>query len=123
MVTCPYALLSRKDPALRMGWGNIVQIYFFDLYWGDERFVDEDGISHFDEGSALYYGQRIADRIGRDVDYGSLKVHVRSGKGPLLAMISPSDGRGREQDALIGRLSLGVARRPVDGASALSTAW
>lgn len=105
---------------MRMGWGNIVQVYFFDLYWGDERFVDEDGISHFDEGSALYYGQRIADRIGRDADYGSLKVHVRSGNGELLAMIAPSDGRGREQDALIGRSSLGVFRRPVDVHSALS---
>lgn len=106
-----------------MGWGNIVQVYFFDLYWGDERFVDEDGISHFDEGSAVYYGQRIADRIGRDADYGSLKVHVRSGSGELLAVIAPSDGRGREQDALIGRHGLGVLRRRTDPAFALSTAW
>ncbi|AHK44397.1 MULTISPECIES: hypothetical protein [Ensifer] len=106
-----------------MGWGNIVQVYFFDLYWGDERFVDEDGISHFDEGSALYYGQRIADKIGRDADYGSLRVHVRSGSGEILATIAPSDGRGREQDALIGRGSLGVFRRPTETAAALPTAW
>lgn len=106
-----------------MGWGNIVQVYFFDLYWGDERFVDEDGISHFDEGSALYYGQRIADRIGRDADYGSLKVHVRSGKGALLAVIAPSDGRGREQDALIGRRSAGMVFHPAGCASTLSTGW
>ncbi|NVD38562.1 hypothetical protein HT585_06845 [Ensifer sp. HO-A22] len=106
-----------------MGWGNIVQVYFFDLYWGDERFVDEDGISHFDEGSALYYGQRIADKIGRDADYGSLKVHVRSDNGELLAVIAPSDGRGREQDALIGRHRAGVFRRPVEAVIALCTAW
>lgn len=106
-----------------MGRGNIVQVYFFDLYWGDERFVDEDGISHFDEGSALYYGQRIADKIGRDADYGSLKVHVRSGNGALLAVIAPSDGRRREQDALIGRHGLGKLRRPVEAVVALSTAW
>lgn len=106
-----------------MGRGNIVQVYFFDLYWGDERFVDEDGISHFDEGSALYYGQRIADKIGRDADYGSLKVHVRSGNGALLAVIAPSDGRRREQDALIGRQGLGILRRPVEAVIALSRAW
>ncbi|OOG67280.1 hypothetical protein B0E45_21655 [Sinorhizobium sp. A49] len=106
-----------------MGWGDIVQVYFFDLYWGDERFVDEDGISHFDEGSALYYGQRIADKIGRDADYGSLKVHVRSGNGELLAVIAPSDGRGREQDALIGRHRVGVLRRPVEAVIVLSAAW
>ncbi|WP_457583218.1 hypothetical protein [Ensifer canadensis] len=100
-----------------------MQVYFFDLYWGDERFVDEDGISHFDEGSALYYGQRIADRIGRDADYGSLKVHVRSGSGELLAIVAPSDGRGREQDALIGRGGLGVFRRPFEAAAVLSTGW
>ncbi|GEM_PF-1415545 len=123
MFICRHAHPSRNDPASRMGWGNIVQIYFFDLYWGDERFVDEDGISHFDEGSALYYGQRIADRIGRDADYGSLKVHVRSGKGELLAVIAPSDGRGREQDALIGRGNPGVFRRPAAAGSVLSTAW
>ncbi|PDT84401.1 hypothetical protein [Sinorhizobium sp. BJ1] len=85
-----------------------MQLYFFDLRWGDERFIDEDGIVHFDEGSALYYARRIADKIGRDADYGSLKVEVRSGEGKLLATVAPSEGRGHEQFAFIGR------RRPGD---------
>ncbi|ABR60106.1 hypothetical protein GOC91_19000 [Sinorhizobium medicae] len=80
-----------------------MQLYFFDLHWDDECFADDEGILHFDEGSALYYGQRIADRIGRDVDYGSLKVRVRSEAGVMLAALTPSQGRGVEQDALLGR--------------------
>ena len=92
-------------------WGKIVQLYFFDLLWGDEHFVDEDGISHFDEGSALYYGQRIADKIGRDADYGSLKVHVLSSNRKLLATIVPSIGRGIEQRALLGRCHVGASLR------------
>ena len=88
--------------------GKIVQLYFFDLHWGDEHFVDEDGIIHFDEGSALYYGQRIADKIGRDADYGSLKVEVFSSNRRLLATIVPSIGRGGEQRALLGRRHVGT---------------
>lgn len=83
--------------------GSIVQHYFFDLHFGDEQVVDEDGIDHFDEGSAVYYGQRIADKIGRDANYTSLKVHVRSPDGCVLAIIAASAGRGCEQVALIGR--------------------
>lgn len=77
--------------------------YFFDLHFGDEQVVDEDGIDHFDEGSALYYGQRIADKIGRDTDYRSLKVHVRALDGSVLAIVAASSGRAGEQMALIGR--------------------
>ena len=94
-------------------WGNDVQLYFFDLLWGDERFVDEEGIAHFDEGSALYYAQRTADKIGRDADYGSLKVEIRSSNGILLATVTPSEGRRREQLALIGRRYPGLFRQPV----------
>ncbi|WP_082909653.1 DUF6894 family protein [Sinorhizobium glycinis] len=90
--------------------------YFFDLHWGDEHFLDEEGIAHFDDGSALYYAQRIADRIGRDADYGSLKVQVRSGEGKPLATVAPSEGRGREQFALIGRRSPGVYRHHPESA-------
>ncbi|APG84595.1 DUF6894 family protein [Sinorhizobium americanum] len=87
-----------------------MRLYFFDLHWGEEQFLDEEGIAHFDEGSALYYAQRIADRIGRDVDYGSLQVKVRSSEGKLLATVSASAGRGREQFALMGRRSPDVLR-------------
>ncbi|MFM2278215.1 MAG: hypothetical protein RLZZ444_446, partial [Pseudomonadota bacterium] len=49
--------------------------YFFDLVMEDERVVDEDGIDYFDEGSALYYGQMVADRLARDNAEAALKVH------------------------------------------------
>lgn len=105
-----YACALRDRRNLRQGaiWGKIVQLYFFDLHWGDEHFVDEDGIIHFDEGSALYYGQRIADKIGRDADYGSLKVEVFSSNRRLLATIVPSIGRGGEQRALLARRHVGT---------------
>ncbi|WP_349437091.1 hypothetical protein [Pararhizobium sp. A13] len=77
--------------------------YFFDLHFAAERVVDEDGVDHFDVGSAVYYGQRIADKIGRDADYKSLKVHVRSLDGSVLAIVAASSGRAGEQVALIGR--------------------
>ncbi|MBB4187386.1 DUF6894 family protein [Sinorhizobium terangae] len=98
-----------------------MQLYFFDLRWGDERFVDDEGIAHFDEGSALYYAQRIADKIGRDAGYGSLKVEVRSKRGTLLATVVPSVGRGRERLALVGRRYPGLFRNPADGAPGPAT--
>ncbi|HEV7305860.1 DUF6894 family protein [Ensifer sp.] len=85
-----------------------MQRYFFDLQWDGERFVDDDGIHHFDEGSAIYYGQRIADRIGRDSDYSSLTVLVHSANRKLLATIRPSVGRGGEQRALLARRHVGT---------------
>ncbi|HEV7320963.1 MAG TPA: hypothetical protein VGO04_20385 [Ensifer sp.] len=85
-----------------------MQRYFFDLHWDDEHVVDEDGINHFDEGSALYYGQRIADKIGRDADYGSLKVEVFNSAHRLLATILPSIGRRHEQQALLGGRQIGA---------------
>ncbi|OKP64419.1 hypothetical protein BTE77_34870 [Ensifer adhaerens] len=88
-----------------------MQLYYYDLQWSDENVVDEDGVRHFDEGSALYYGQRIADRIGRDVDYGSLKVQVFNSERRLLATIVPSAGRGQEQRALLGRRFIGTPLR------------
>ena len=90
--------------------GEGMRLYFFDLCWGEDSFLDEEGVAHFDDGSALYYAQRIADKIGRDADYGSLKVQVRSSEGKLLATVAPSEGRGREQFALIGRGRPGLLR-------------
>ncbi|WEX87061.1 hypothetical protein PZN02_003406 [Sinorhizobium garamanticum] len=100
-----------------------MQLYFFDLHWDDERFLDEEGIAHFDEGSALYYAQRIADKIGRDTDYESLKVEMRSSEGILLATVAPSEGRRREQLALIGRRYPGLFRHPPDSAVSSAAAW
>ncbi|WP_438750458.1 DUF6894 family protein [Pararhizobium sp. O133] len=77
--------------------------YFFDLHFGGEQVVDDEGVDHFDVGSAVYYGQQIADRIGRDADYRSLAVHIRTFEGSLLAVLTASAGRGLEQRALMGR--------------------
>ncbi|MDW9568762.1 hypothetical protein GOA98_17000 [Sinorhizobium meliloti] len=99
-----------------------MQLYFFDLHWDDDCFTDDKGILHFDEGSALYYAQRIADRIGRDADYGSLKVRIRSQTGALLATVTPSLGRVAEQDALLGRRRPGLFPHPFKAGLAPSAA-
>lgn len=103
-------------PAMRRIGATTVRLYFFDLRWGDECFLDEEGIAHFDEGSAIYYAQRIADRIGRDADYGSVRADVRANDGVLLTTVAPSDGRGRERFALIGRRHPGSFRYGKNGA-------
>ena len=94
--------MPEKSPAAQ-GFGHNVEHYFFDLHFGNEQVVDEDGVDHFDVGSAVYYGQRIADKIGRDTDYRSLTVHVRTFEGSVLAIVAASAGRGYEQLALMGR--------------------
>ena len=110
MVPCPN--MRKRITRDARGWGNDMQLYFFDLHWDDDCFTDDEGILHFDEGSALYYAQRIADRIGRDADYGSLKVRIRSQAGALLATVTPSLGRVAEQDALLGRRRPGLFPHP-----------
>lgn len=80
-----------------------MQHYFFDLHWDGDDIVDDEGVDHFDVGSAIFYGQQIADRIGRDADYRSLTVHVRIPNGAILAVMAASNGRGIEQRALMGR--------------------
>lgn len=77
--------------------------YFFDLHFDGEQMIDDEGVDHFDTGSALYYGQQIADRIGRDADYSALKVKVRATDGMVIATLAASSGRGRERTALMGR--------------------
>ena len=42
MLQCVSAWGSEGPPASALR-GKIVQLYFFDLHWGDEHFVDEDG--------------------------------------------------------------------------------
>ena len=120
MVPCP----DKRKRITRdaHGWGNDMQLYFFDLHWDDDCFTDDEGILHFDEGSALYYAQRIADRIGRDADYGSLKVRIRSQAGALLATVTPSRGRVAEQDALLGRRRPGLFPHPFKAGLAPSAA-
>lgn len=80
-----------------------MQHYFFDLHWDGDDILDEEGVDHFDVGSAIFYGQQIADKIGRDADYRSLKVHVRIPNGAILAVMAASIGRGAEQRALMCR--------------------
>lgn len=67
-----------------------MQTYFFDIHWNGELLQDEDGASHFDEGSALYYARVIANRLARGADEAAIRIHVRSDDGRPFAMVSPT---------------------------------
>ncbi|MDO6964807.1 hypothetical protein [Rhizobium alvei] len=78
--------------------------YFFDLVMEDERVVDEDGIDYFDEGSALYYGQMVADRLARDDAATAIKVHVLTDSGALLAVLDARPSRPIQRKTVPARL-------------------
>jgi hypothetical protein len=64
-----------------------MQHYFFDIHWNDETILDEEGADYFDEGSALYYGRIVANRIARGSVGDTIRVHVRNGAGRLLSIL------------------------------------
>lgn len=67
-----------------------MQTYFFDIHWNGETLQDEDGASHFDEGSALYYARVIANRLARGAEEAAIRIHVRSSDGRPFAIVSPT---------------------------------
>jgi hypothetical protein len=67
-----------------------MQTYFFDINWNGEMLQDDDGASHFDEGSALYYARVIANRLARGADEAAIRIHVRMGDGRPFAIVSPT---------------------------------
>jgi hypothetical protein len=67
-----------------------MQTYFFDIHWNGEMLQDEDGASHFDEGSALYYARVIANRLARGADEAAIRIHVRTDDGRHFAIVSPT---------------------------------
>jgi hypothetical protein len=69
--------------------GADMQTYFYDIHWDRETLVDEEGQSHFDDGSAIYYGRVIASRIARCGKGERVRVHVRDVRGRLLSIQCP----------------------------------
>lgn len=69
--------------------GADMQIYFYDIHWDRETLVDEEGQSHFDDGSAIYYARVVASRIARCGKGERVRVHVRDVRGRLLSIQCP----------------------------------
>jgi hypothetical protein len=67
-----------------------MQTYFFDIFWNGERLQDDEGASHFDEGSALYYARVIANRLARGADGAAIRIHIRLGEDRPFAIVSPT---------------------------------
>lgn len=66
-----------------------MQHYFYDILWDGETMTDEEGVSHFDDGSAIYYGRTVATRIARCGKGERVRVHVRDTHGRLLSIVTP----------------------------------
>lgn len=66
-----------------------MQHYFFDIHWDGETLADDEGTSHFDDGSAVYYGRMVASRIARCGKGEKVRVHVRDARGRLLSIVCP----------------------------------
>lgn len=66
-----------------------MQHYFYDILWDGETVTDEEGASHFDDGSAIYYGRTVATRIARCGKGERVRVHVRDSNGRLLSIVTP----------------------------------
>ena len=74
--------------------GADMQTYFYDIHWDRETLTDDDGTSHFDDGSAIYYGRVVASRIARCGKGERVRVHVRDAAGRLLSIQCPGPLRG-----------------------------
>ena len=70
-----------------------MQHYYFDIFWDGETLADEVGTSHFDDGSAIYYGSVVANRIARCGRSEPVRVLVRDGLGRLLSMVNATNCR------------------------------
>jgi hypothetical protein len=70
-----------------------MQHYFYDIHWDDEILADDEGVSHFDDGSALYYGRTVANRIARCGKGEKVTVHIRDDVGRLLTIATPGPCR------------------------------
>ena len=66
-----------------------MQHYYFDIHWDGEAVTDDEGTSHFDDGSAIYYGRTVATRIAQGSKGERVRVHVRDAHGRLLSIQCP----------------------------------
>ena len=69
--------------------GLEMQHYFFDICWDGETVTDDEGASHYDDGSAVFYAGTVANRLARCGKLEAVRVHVRDDRGRLLSIVVP----------------------------------
>jgi hypothetical protein len=79
---------DRQDNAKSVS-GADMQTYFYDIHWDRETLTDDEGTSHFDDGSAIYYARVVASRIARCGKGERVRIHVRDARGRLLSIQCP----------------------------------
>lgn len=75
------------------GARGMMQHYFYDIHWDGEILTDDEGTCHFDDGSALYYGRTVANRIARCGKGEKVTIHIRDSIGRLLSIATPGPCR------------------------------
>jgi hypothetical protein len=71
------------------GLGPDMQHYYFDICWDGETVTDDEGTSHYDDGSAVFYAGTVANRLARCGKLEAVRVHVRDDRGRLLSIVVP----------------------------------
>jgi hypothetical protein len=66
-----------------------MQHYYFDICWDGETLTDDEGASHYDDGSAVFYAGTVANRLARCGRIEAVRVHVRDDRGRLLSIVVP----------------------------------
>jgi hypothetical protein len=94
-----------------------MQHYFYDIHWDGETLTDDEGTSHFDDGSAIFYGQTVATRIARCGKGERVRVHVRDERGRLLSIQCPGPLRAlnARQARVFAIVERDIARQAVAG--------
>lgn len=70
-----------------------MQHYYYDIHWDGEILTDEEGTSHFDDGSAIWYGRSVANRIARGSGDVKILVQIRDSRNRLLSIATPGPCR------------------------------
>lgn len=69
--------------------GPDMQHYYFDICWDGETLTDDEGTSHYDDGSAVFYAGTVANRLARCGRIEAVRVYVRDDRGRLLSIVVP----------------------------------
>ena len=93
--------------------GTVMQHYFYDIHWDGEMLADDEGTSHFDDGSALYYGRTVANVRCGGADVASAQVRA----GMAWVYTAYADGHPHlaplQQQARASRAGLWSQPRPL----------
>lgn len=97
--------------------GADMQRYYYDIIWDGETVTDDEGTTHFDDGSAIYYGRTVATRIARTGKGERVRVQIRDARGRLLSIQCPGPLRvlNASQARVFEIVERDIARQTIAG--------